>query len=181
MDTLENTSSATRMGMSKNKKIGIGCGIAVIVLMCIAAALMCAGAGYFLYTLRDSQVLDVAVHHPETARVGDSFELTLDLTNTGETDIKVQSIDLGAAAWEKNDSILTGATVIRTVPDMDNLDISVMRLRSFTYDRVIKPGETNAVTFYFQAVEEGEFHTDVFIDTGDTYTAVWDIPTSIAP
>jgi hypothetical protein len=181
MDTLENTGSVTRMGMSKNKKIGIGCGIAAIVLMCIAAALMCAGAGYFLYTLRDSAVLDVAVHHPETVRVGDSFELTVDITNTGETDIKVQSIDLGAAAWKKNDSILTGATVIRTEPDMDNLEISVMRFQSFAYDRVIKPGETNAVTFYFRAVEAGDFHTNIYIDTGDTYTAVWDIPTSIAP
>jgi hypothetical protein len=143
--------------------------------------LMCAGAGYFLYTLRDSAVLDVAVHHPETVRVGERFELTVDITNTGETDIKVQAIDLGAAAWIKNDSILTGATVVRTRPDMNNLGIPGTGGRSFTYGCVIMPGETNAVTFYFKAVEAGEFHTNIYIDTGDTYTAVWDIPTSIVP
>jgi len=177
MGAPENVGPIPRKGLARKTKIIIGFGTAIITVI----VLICAGAGYFVYTVRDSEILGIEVDHPETVHVGDSFELTINLKNTGEADIEVQDIDLSPAVSENYDSILAGATVTRTEPAMKSNDLSILKMRSYHYNRIIKPGETHKVIFYLQAVKPGGFHTDVDIYLSDGSSTVSDLVITIAP
>jgi len=153
--------------------------IAVRWIIVAAFLLMiCVGVGFNIYTLREG-TLAAWAEYPETVRVGDSFELRLYLENQGLTDISVQDIDLSPAA-EDEDSILIGATVKGTEPDMNSYEIDQQQ-HAYTYGRVVSPGETQTVTFYFQAVKAGEFHTDAYVFLSTATSFVWDIGITITP
>ena len=182
---MENPDNAPRKGMSKSKKTAVGCIIGSIMLVCacgiVILTLVCAVAGYFAYTFRNTDTLGIEVDYPKTVQVGDSFELTLTLNNKGEADIRVQDIDLSPAVNGNIDSILAGATVTRTEPAMESYEVSLVKMRDYHYDRVMKPGETQQVIFYFQAVKAGGFDTDIDFYLSDSHTTASDIRISIIP
>jgi hypothetical protein len=174
MENPDNTRPMPRKGWSKTKKAIVGGGVVIIILLC-------AGAVFFAYTARDTGMLGIQVNYPKTVQVGDSFELTLSLNNKGDRDIRVQDIDISPAVNGDNDSILAGATVTRTEPAMESYEVSLVRMRDYHYDRVIKPGETQKVIFYLQAVKAGGFDTDIDLYLSDSHTSASDILISIIP
>jgi hypothetical protein len=174
MGAPDNVGPVSTKGLAQNTKIIVGCGIVVAVLMC-------AGAIYFVYTLRDSEVLGIEAKYPETVQAGDSFKLTLVLKNNGDVDIEVQDIDLSPALSGNYDSILAGATVIRTEPAIKSDEFPSLKMWAYHYNRVVKPGETHTVIFYLQAVKVGEFHTDVDVYLSDARSTASDIRISITP
>ena len=64
---------------------------------------------------------------------------------------------------------------------MKSNDLSILKMRSYHYNRIIKPGETHKVIFYLQAVKPGGFHTDVDIYLSDGSSTVSDLVITIAP
>jgi hypothetical protein len=185
MENPEKTSSAPQKGWSATSKTVLGCGIATIILACacgiVILTLICAVAGYFAYTSREAKTLGIEVNHPRIAQVGDRYELTLYLKNMGDEDFEVQTIDLTPAANGIYDSMLAGATVLKTEPIMTSTWISSANMRIYDYYQVVKPGETQKVTFYFQAVNAGSYDTDILVTLSDSEASKSDIMIYITP
>jgi hypothetical protein len=160
---------------TKNKKILIGCGSFLMLLIVVITFV-------FVYLYQDIGELSVRAKYPDTVHVGDGFEMTLYLENISENDISVQDIDLAPAIDINNaEYILSGANVLKTDPAMKDLDIQFTGMHAFTYGRVVKPGETHSVSFQFQAIKPGEYHSDIVVYLSDATTQLSDLGITITP
>jgi hypothetical protein len=159
-------------GSTRKRIILIAGGFFIMILLC---------AGYFSFTSDISEELRIGVRYPGVVEVGDQFKLTLSLTNTGEEALTVESIQLWPAVSSDEDSILAGAQVISTEPEMGAIDVPGFKFRSYSYLQNIGPGEAQQVVFNFQAVKSGEFHTDVDVYLTDSWTSAPGLVLWIAP
>ena len=111
----------------------------------------------------DPEGLAASYDMPGLVTSGETFDLVLSLTNTGETDMMVTDIDLDEAF---GGSILDGAIVLTTDPPMEK-DYSLSGIKTFKYNHTLYPGETQTVRFTLQAVSVGEFGGSIGIYVGD--------------
>ena len=160
--------------MPRSKRIIIGCSIVIIMLVC---GVVC----FFAYTLRISKVLSTEVNYPNNVRVGDSFKLTLYLTNNSDEDIKIETIQLKPSSSENYESILAGVTVTGTKPAMNSIEWPSINAVVYEYSPVVMSGETNTVVFDLKAVKPGEFHTDIDVVLSDSISPNWDSVIYITP
>jgi hypothetical protein len=96
--------------------------------------------------------LVVEAEFPRTVHEGDSFQLVLNIRNTGDTAITVDVISLDEVL---GDSILDGAVVLDIEPPMERNYSG--GIKNFYFDQTIPPGETLQVTFFLEATSPGEY------------------------
>jgi hypothetical protein len=129
--------------------------------MCIF--ILAGGAGLVAKFGGEPEGLSAEYSMPGLVTKGETFELVINLTNTGNADILISDIDLDEAF---GGSILDGAIVLSTEPPMQK-DYSLSGIKTFKYDRTLIPGETQTVRFSLQAVNTGEFGGSIGIYVGD--------------
>jgi len=140
-----------------------GCLAALGLAACLCLVLFAGGAGLLTKFGGDPEGLEASYDMPGQVTSGGTFELALSLTNAGETDLTVTDIDLDEAF---GGSILDGAIVLATDPPMEK-DYSLSGIKTFHYNRTLRPGETQTVRFTLQAVSIGEFGGSIGIYVGD--------------
>lgn len=105
----------------------------------------------------------VASHDvPAQVSVDETFDLTLQITNTGNTDIDISDIDLKSMF---NPTILDGVLVLGTEPEMERY-YSSPGVVTFSYNKTLASGESQIVIFHLQALKPGYFDGPVAIWVG---------------
>ena len=166
---MENNSStdtnreSTAKGNHVWRNVAIGCGVLVVLSVCGCLIFGAGSVGLLTYFGREPESLSVEYSLPYSVIRGEEFELTLTLSNTGDSEFTVNDIDLDEMF---GGSILDGAVVLWTDPPMDR-DYSMQGIKTFQYNRAIPAGETRHVTFRLQAVTSGEFGGSIGIYVGD--------------
>jgi hypothetical protein len=133
--------------------------IAVVVCCCLTIVGI---IGVLSYFGREPENVSVEYEMPSVVKNGQTFDLILKITNSGNESITVEDIDLDEAL---GGSILDGSVVLETEPDMER-DYSVTGLKTFYYKQPIGPGETKTVTFHLQATTVGEYGGSIGIYVG---------------
>ena len=157
INTVENDSTLKN---SQGPKWWLWIVVGIGLCCCISIAGV---VGLFAYFGRTPENLSVQYEMPTVVSNGETFDLVLELTNTGSQSITVNDIDLDEAF---GGSILDGCVVLETEPDMVR-DYSVEWFKTFRYNQPIGPGETNIVTFHLQAATAGEFGGSIGVYVGD--------------
>jgi hypothetical protein len=130
----------------------------------ICCCLSIAGTvGLLAYFGRTPEGLTVQYDMPTVVKNGQTFDLVLEVTNTGSETVMVNDIDLDEAF---GGSILDGCVVLETEPDMER-DYSVPGFKTFYYNQPVGPGETKVITFHLQATTVGEFGGSIGLYVGD--------------
>ncbi len=156
--------SQSNTGDQRTKKyIMWGCLGVLAIAVCVCVIPMAGGAGLLAKYGGEPEGLSADYSMPNLVKEGETFELVITMTNTGSSDIPVSDIDLDEML---DDSILDGAIVLSTDPDMKK-DYSISGIKTFNYNHSIHPGKTNTVTFTIQAVTPGEYGGSIGIYVGD--------------
>lgn len=159
---------SSRKGSRRRTYILIGCGAALF----LSAAIICSVIGLIAYVAGKPENIVVSYEVPALVTTGESFDLNLQITNTGDADILVGDIDLASMF---NPTILEGAVVLSTEPEME-MDYSVPGVKSFRLNRSFTPGERQTVIFHLQAVAPGNYGGPVAVYVGmrsyDVYPSI---------
>lgn len=140
-----------------------GCLGTLAVGLCACIAVLAGGGVLVARFGGEPEGLSASYAMPGLVARGETFELSISMTNTGDSDLLVSDIDLDEAF---GGSILDGAIVLGTEPPMER-DYSLSGIKTFHYNRTLAPGETRSVVFTLQAVETGEFGGSIGIYVGD--------------
>ncbi len=133
-------------------------------ILAVCICLSCAGTiGVLYYFGQEPENLSIDYSMPSIVRKGENFDLVITMTNTGSTPFTVDDIDLDEIM---DDSILDGAIVLTTEPEMER-DYSVSGIKTFIYKQTIQPGETKQAVFHLQATTVGEFGGSIGVYVGD--------------
>jgi len=127
--------------------VASGCGCLLIVVMAVA--------GYWFYRfIKPPSGVAIAVEAPLRARVGETFEILVTLTNESRSERTLVDVDVA-------DSYLAGIAVEGTDPAYsDSEHIPFDNTVSYSFDRALEPGGTLSVRFVAVAVQEGDFAGD---------------------
>jgi hypothetical protein len=142
----------------KSKKVLIwGCGIATLVgLAGIAAVVL-----FFGYLIQDVEGVAVEVSGPMDVVVGQTFDLTVTVTNERPRKVLALS-DIDIA-----EEYLAGFTVTAIEPNpKSNTHVPVDNSRSFTFGVEIPPGAARSFTFKLRAEKAGLYRGDVDVCEG---------------
>ena len=149
----------------------IGCG--GLLALAVVAVL-----AYVLWVWQDRGELAVTAQYPQSVRVGDEFDVVLNLISKTDKKVSVQDIAMDSASGSHKEWILSGAQVVSTSPNME-LDPAAASMHGFLYYRDVNPGQMHVVTLHFKAVKAGEYHTDFFVLLPNATAAASDIAITI--
>jgi hypothetical protein len=147
----------------KKKYLIWGCVGALALAVCACVVVLAGGAAFVAKFSGEPEGLAADYSLPSFVKNGETFELVINLSNNGSTDILVSDIDLDEAF---DGSILDGAVVLSTEPEMEK-DYSISGIKTFRYNRTIHPDEKHTIAFTMQATSVGEFGGSVGIYVGD--------------
>ncbi len=149
----------------------IGCGglLGLVLVGC---------AAWMFIVAFDRGEVAVTAEYPHSVRVGEEFDIVVNLTSKSDKNVSVQDINIGRAVSSNMESILAGAEVIAADAPLNPLS-SLTGGKSFTWGRELKPGETHVVKFRFKASKAGEYHTDIWVYLSGSTTQVSDIVITI--
>ena len=143
--------------MTTRRKIIVwGCGSALVLLALIAIAV-----GLLLnHVMKDAQGVSVHVAVPTEVYVDDTFDLEVTVVNDRKKNLKVDDIDL-------DDEYLAGFLVVSTEPKhKSTAHVPIDNSQSFTFNRELRPGQTNRFVFKLRAIKAGVFRGDVDVAEG---------------
>ena len=143
--------------MPSKKAIAWGCGIATLVCLAGVTAVVL----LFTYVGQDVKGVGVAVDGPTDVVVGQTFELSITVTN--ERPRKVLSLsDVDIA-----ENYLAGFTVSSIEPrPKSNKHVPIDNSRSFTFEVQIPPQASRTFTFTLRAEKAGIYRGDVDVCEG---------------
>ena len=144
--------------------IGVGC---VGLLVCIVALVVFGISGLAWLGAQEPENATINVDIPINAKVDETFEIRITITNTGTEAITLDSLDMTLG-------YLDGFIINQSDPsytDTYEYDIPLTqeKARAFTYQKTIMPGETLTVILSGIAVKAGDFSGDVNICTNSFY------------
>src|SRR5260370_12467253 len=132
--------------MPLKQSIAWGCGIAALVCLAGVAAI----ALFFAYVSQDVKGVGVSVNGPTDVVVGQTFELSVTVTN--ERPRKVLSL----SDVDISEDYLAGFTLSTIEPrPKSNKHVPIDKSRSFTFGVDIPPGATRTFTFALRAENPG--------------------------
>jgi hypothetical protein len=146
--------------MISNKAIALGCGVAALVgVIAIGAVIL-----FVAHSIEDVQGVSVSIDGPTDVVVGQTFDLSVTVTNERPQKVLALSdIDLA-------EDYLQGFTVSSINPrPKSNQHVPIDNSRSFTFGVRIPPRETRTFTFTLRAEKAGLFRGDVDICEGTRF------------
>src|SRR5262245_2968490 len=143
--------------MPSKKAMFWGCGIAALVCLAgLAVVVAC-----FAYLGQDVQEVGVSVDGPADVVVGQTFELSVTVTNERPRKVLVLS-DIDIA-----ESYLAGFTISSTEPrPKSNKHVPIDNSRSFTFAVQIPPRASRMFSFTLRAEKPGLYRGDVDVCEG---------------
>ncbi len=143
--------------MPSKKAIAWGCGIAALVGLAVIVVVV---AG-FAYLAQDVQGVAVSVDGPTDVVVGQTFELSVTVTNERPRKVLFLS-DVDIA-----ENYLAGFTVSSIEPrPKSNMHVPIDNSRSFTFGVQIPPHASRTFSFTLRAEKPGLYRGDVDICEG---------------
>ena len=143
--------------MVSKKAIAWGCGIAALVCLVGVAAL----ALSFAYIVQDVKGVGVSVNGPTDVVVGQTFELSVTVTNERPRKVLALS-DIDIA-----EDYLAGFTVSTIEPrPKSNMHVPIDNSRSFTFEVQIPPQASRTFSFTLRAEKAGLYRGDVDVCEG---------------
>lgn len=155
-----NAGNYSTLQSSSGPKWWLWAAIGIGVCCCISIAGI---VGLLAYFGRTPENITVQYDMPTVVKNGQTFDLVLEVTNTGSETVTVSDIDLDEAF---GGSILDGCVVLETEPNMER-DYSVEGFKTFHYNQTIPPGTTETITFHLQATTVGEFGGSIGLYIGE--------------
>ena len=138
--------------MPSKKAIAWGCGIAALVCLAGITAVVLS----FVYVVQDVKGVGVSVNGPTDVAVGQTFELSVIVTNERPRKVLALS-DVDIA-----EDYLAGFTVSTIDPKpKSNKHVPIDNSRSFTFDVQIPPRASRMFTFTLRAEKPGLYRGDV--------------------
>jgi hypothetical protein len=146
--------------MPSKKVIGWGCGIAALVCLAGIAAVVL----FVLYASQDVKGVAVGVDSPTDVVVGETFDLTVTVTNERPRKVLALS-DVDIA-----EGYLAGFTVSRIEPrPRSSMHVPIDNSRSFTFEVKIPPGASSSFKFKLRAEKPGVYRGDVDVCEGSRF------------
>jgi len=143
--------------MPSKKAIAWGCGIVALVCLAAIAAIVL----FFVYASQDVKGAGVSVNGPTDVVVGETFELTVAVTNERPRKVLALS-DIDIA-----EDYLAGFTVSAITPRAkSSMHVPFDNSRSFTFGVQIPPGASKIFTFTLRAEKPGLYRGDVDVCEG---------------
>jgi hypothetical protein len=143
--------------VSPKKVIAWGCGITALALVAGIAAVVL----FFVYASQDPADVHVSVNGPTDVEVGQTFELTVVVTNDRPAEVlSLSDIDIA-------EDYLAGFTVSAIEPrPKSNMHVPLADNRSFTFGVEIAPGASRTFKFKLRAEKPGLYRGDVDVCEG---------------
>ena len=143
--------------MPSKKALAWGCGIAGLLCFAVIGTIVL----FLVYASQDVKGMAVMVNGPTDVVVGQTFELSVTVTNERPRKILALS-DVDIA-----EDYLAGFTVSTIEPKpKSSMHVPFDNSRSFTFDVRIPPGAAKTFTFTLRAEKAGVFRGDVDICEG---------------
>ena len=146
----------------KRKRTGwlVGCGAIGLVLMCLVGFVLVGGFAWFSGWFESApQALSVEVDTPiSEVQVGETFNITVTLTNEGSQNINISQIQL------PND-LMNNVVVSGIDPDADRA-MAEGDQTAFNFDITIAPNGRETVTFNFEAIRPIDASGDISVTAG---------------
>jgi len=138
----------------------IGCGVGAVAIICIVLFLAFGGfAGLVALFSGDPEGLLVNVETPSSqVALGETFEITVTLTNEGKQNIDISEIQL------PND--LLQIALITDVNPASEQGLDYGDQTAYEFDRTIAPTGQETVTFTFQALTAGDVSGEIDVIVG---------------
>jgi len=143
--------------MSAKKVIAWGCGlVAAIGLLGVGAVVL-----FIVYASQDVKGVGVAIDGTTDVRVGETFELTVTVTNERPRKaLALSDIDI-------SEDYLAGFTVSTVDPTpKSSMHVPIDESLSFTFDVRIPPGQSRSFVFELRAEQPGLYRGDVDVCEG---------------
>ncbi len=141
---------------SRVRTLLLTCSAALVVFVCLGGFFVLGGVG--LSTIFGEPELEIRVNAPLTAQVGETFAITLDITNTGVDTLTVTEIQIPKILLEGSD--ITGSLPVAAATHDYSGQIGYLIALE------ISPTQTRTVTFIFNAVRPGDFGGDIGVLVG---------------
>lgn len=145
------------MKASLLKVLGIGCGVAVLLGLAGVTAVVLLLA----HVVQDPRGVEVSVTGPLDVAVGQTFDLTVTVTNRrpGKA-VSLSDIDVA-------EEYLAGFTIAGVTPKpKSNTHVPFDNSRSFSFDVRIPPSQARRFTFTLRAEKQGVYRGDVDVCEG---------------
>ncbi len=138
----------------------IGCAAGALVTICVVVFVLVGGfAGLLALFGGEPAGLEMAVVAPSSqVQVGESFDISIELSNAGTKNITVSEIQLPNDLLAK--TLVTGVTPAGTI----GLDYGEQT--AYEFDLLIAPTGKETVVFSFEAFQEGDISGSVDVTVG---------------
>lgn len=122
--------------------LGFAVGTVTGALLMLLLAIVVATSG--------GQLLEVALHVPDTVELGQPFEARLTIRNTWQEDVQFHSVDV-------DDALLEAFDVEGMDPEpTDSMSLPILDQYSWFFERDLEPDGSIEVWFYLVAVTAGQ-------------------------
>ncbi len=138
----------------------VGCGVSALAILCIVTFLTVGGfAGLLALFGGDPQGLSLQVNTPASRiNIGETFTISLDLTNEGNQNISIKEIQL------PND--LLEVALVTDVEPSSQQGLDYGDQTAFEFDLTIAPTGQETVVFTFEALAAGDISGDLEVSVG---------------
>jgi hypothetical protein len=146
--------------MPSKKAIAWGCGIAASVVLLVIGAIVL----FLVYVGQDVKGMGISVDGPADVVVGQSFQLSVTVTNERPRKaIALSDIDFA-------ESYLAGFTISTVDPKpKSSMHVPVVNALSYTFDVRIPPATAKTFTFTLHAQKSGIYRGDVDVYEGTRF------------
>ncbi|MDF7797934.1 hypothetical protein P4C99_00565 [Pontiellaceae bacterium B1224] len=120
--------------------------------------------GWLIHVSQDVKGVSLSIESPLDVKVGEEFELKLNVTNERETKrLNISDIDISG-------DYIEGFILISTDPaPRSSMIIPFFEDISYTFGTPVQAGETKTFTFVFRAEQEGVFRGDIDVCEGQRF------------
>jgi S1-C subfamily serine protease len=138
----------------------VGCGVVAIAIVCLVVFLALGGfAGLIAFFGGDPEGLTLEVNTPTSRiNVGETFTISLDLSNEGEQNITIKEIQLPNELLE--------IALVTNVEPASEQGLDYGDQTAFEFDLTIAPTGHETVVFTFQALAAGDISGDLEVSVG---------------
>lgn len=142
----------------------IGCGAGALVTLCVVVFVLVGGFAGIMALFGDPKGLEVGITTPPSSvEVGETFDLSIDLSNVGTKNLNITEIQLP-------NELLSNA-LVRGVTHSGAIGVDYGAQTGYEFDLSIAPTGKEIVVFSFEALQPGDISGSVDVSVGTKMTS----------
>jgi serine/threonine protein kinase/S1-C subfamily serine protease len=151
--------ATARTPLKKSSRLWITCGALVAVGICISVVAITGGFGALLAIFGpEPEGLSVEVITPGNVEVGQEFDISVNLTNSGTKDITVDQIQFP-------NNLLAAAVGMGSEPASSG-QVDYTDATAYGFALLLAPGKSRSVDFHFKSLTAGDYSGDLNVVVG---------------